>query len=185
MSSIKMWLTQSTSPFTKKEKIKLAIWLVIQKTLFRIIPHKFNFFRIRLLKLFGAKIKSNCFIHPSATIYMPWNFEMGEYSSIDFDSIIYSLGKVKIGNYVSISYKTNINTGSHDISDPEFKLLTKETFICDGAFIGTESYLSPGVKIGIMSVIGARSVVTKDMPDEMICVGNPCKPIKKRLKKEN
>lgn len=36
-----------------------------------------------------------------------------------------------------------------------------------------------------MSVIGARSVVTKDMPDEMICVGNPCKPIKKRLKKEN
>ena len=180
-----IWLKPSKSPFTKKEKIKLAIWLLIQNSLFRIIPHKLNFFRIKILRIFGGKIKNNCFIHPSATIYMPWNLEMDEFSSIDFDSIIYSLDKVKIGKFVSISYKSNINTGSHDISDPEFKLITKPVIINDGAFIGTEVYISPGVIIGEMTVIGARTVVTKNMPNNMICVGNPCKAIKERIKKEN
>ena len=180
-----LWLKQSKSPFSKNEKIRLAIWLILQYSLFRIIPHKLNSIRIKLLNLFGAKIKNNCFIHPKATIYMPWNLEMDEFSSIDFDSIIYSLDKVKIGKFVSISYKSNINTGTHDISDPKFRLITQPIIINDGVFIGTESYLSPGVTIGTMAVVGARSVVTKNIPSNMICVGNPCKAIKERIKKEN
>lgn len=179
-----LWLKPSKSPFTKKEKIKLAVWLLIQNLLFRMIPHKLNFLRIKLLKLFGANIGNNCFIHPHATIYMPWNLEMGEYSSIDFDVMIYSLDKVKIGNFVSISYKVNINTGSHDIADPEFKLVTKQVTINDGVFVGTETYIAPGVTIDTMAVIGARSVVTKNMPASMICIGHPCVPYKKREKNE-
>lgn len=180
-----LWLKPSKSGFTKNEKIKLAIWLLVQNSLFRIIPHKLNFFRVKLLRLFGARIKDNCFIHSSVTIYMPWNLEMDEFSSIDFDSIIYSLNKVKIGKFVSISYKSNVNTGGHDITDPEFGLITKPVIINDGAFIGTEAYISPGTTIGTMTVIGARSVVTKNMADNMICVGNPCIPIKKRIRKDS
>ena len=114
---------------------------------------------------------------------MPWNLTMGERSAIDFDVLIYSLDKVVIGDYVSISYKANINTGSHDHSDPHFALITKPVTIKSGAFIGTESYIAPGVTIGQMAVIGARSVVTKDMPSDMICFGHPCKPYKRREKK--
>jgi putative colanic acid biosynthesis acetyltransferase WcaF len=83
-----------------------------------------------------------------------------------------------------MQYRANINTGSHDHSDPHFALITKPINIKSGAFIGTESYISPGVIIGSMAVIGARSVVTKDMPSDMICFGHPCKPYKKREKKD-
>ena len=178
-----VWLKPSKSTFNKKTKLKLALWLLVQGTLFRFSPHKFSKFRIVLLNAFGANIKKSCFIHPKANIYMPWNVSMGERSSIDFDVLVYCLGKVVLGDYVSISYKVNINTGTHNHSDPHFELITKEVVINSGAFIGTESYISPGVTIGEMAVIGARSVVTKDMPSEMICFGHPCMPYKKREKK--
>lgn len=180
-----MWLKQSKSGLNKKIKIKLALWLLVQGSLFRFSPQIFSKFRITLLNVFGADIKKSCFIHSKSTIYMPWNLSMGERSSIDFDTLIYSLDKVYIGDYVSISYKVNINTGTHDLSDPHFKLITKPIIINSGTFVGTEAYISPGVSIGQMSVIGARSVVTKDMPLDTICFGNPCKPYKKRFKKED
>ena len=179
--STKMWLKPSKSAFTKKTKIKLAIWTFVRNTFFKFSPHQLNFFRIWLLNSFGANVKRNCFIHSKAIIYMPWNLTMGERSAIDFDTIIYSLDKVVIGDYVSISYKVNINTGSHDHSDPHFSLVTKPVHIESGAFIGTESYIAPGVIIGCMALIGARSAVTKDMPSDMISYGHPCKPYKKRI----
>jgi len=178
----KVWLKPSKSTFTTKTKLKLAIWLFVQGSVFRWTPHKFNKFRLWLLKLFGAKIENTCFIHPKATVYMPWNLVMGERSAIDFEALIYCLDKVTIGDYVSISYKVNINTGTHDHRDPHFQLITKPVVIESGAFIGTESYVSPGVTIGSMTVIGARSVITKNMPSDMICFGHPCKPYKKRIK---
>lgn len=154
--------------------------MLVQGTLFKFSPHKLNKFRIWLLRQFGADIGNYCFVHPNATIYMPWNLIMGERSAIDFDAMIYNLDKVMIGDFVSISYKVNINTGSHDYRDPYFKLITKPVIIQSGAFVGTESYIAPGVTIGEMAVIGARSVVTRDMPSDMICFGHPCKPYKER-----
>lgn len=185
MNSNEMWLQPSKSTFSICIKIKLALWMLIQSVIFRITPHKMNKFRLFILRIFGAKIHKSCFISPKATIYMPWNLSMENNSAIDFDTFIYSLDKVIIGKYVSISYKVNINTGSHDINDPYFSLITEAIVINDGAFIGTESYISPGVEIGNMTVIGARSVVTKNMPDNMVCVGHPCRPIKERIMKEN
>lgn len=178
-----MWLKPSKSAFTTKIKIKLALWLLVQSTLFRFSPHKLNKFRIWLLNVFGADIQDTCFVHSKAMIYMPWNLIMGNRSSIDFDVLIYSLDQVIIGDFVSISYKVNLNTGSHDHSDPHFKLITQPVIIESGSFIGTESYIAPGVTIGQMTVIGARSVVTKNMPSDMICFGHPCKSYKKREKK--
>lgn len=180
-----MWLKPSKSSFSKKIKIKLLLWLITYKFFFQFTPHKLNKVRIGLLRLFGASISENCFIHPKALIYMPWNFEMGHRSAIDFDAIVYSLGKVIIGDFVSISYKVNINTASHDYTDPYFSLITQPVVIKSGVFIGTDSYLSPGVTIGEMVVIGARSTVTKDMPDNYVCFGHPCKPYKLREKNNN
>jgi len=175
-------LESSEPSLTIKVKLKLGLWLFIYKMFFRWTPHKLNSFRIILLKIFGAKIGKNCFIHQSVMIYMPWNFTMGNNSSIDFDTIIYSLGKVEIQDFVSIAYKVNLNTASHDYTDPKFKLIVKNTIIESGVFIGTEAYLSPNIRIGKMAVIGARSVVTKNMPENYISFGNPCKAYRIRGK---
>jgi len=179
-----VWLKPSKSAFDTKTKLKLALWMLTKNTVFKFSPHKMNKFRLIILNLFGAKIKSNCFISPQATIYMPWNLSMENNSAIDFDAFVYNIDKVTIGKFVSISYKVNINTASHDIEDQYFSLITKPIIINDGVFIGTESYISPGVEIGSMAVIGARSVVTKNMPKNMVCIGHPCKAIKERTMKE-
>ena len=48
------------------------------------------------------------------------------------------------------------------------------------AWIAAEAFIHPGVSIGEGCVIGARSVVTKNMPAWMVCAGHPCKPLKER-----
>ena len=105
---------------------------------------------------------------------------MGRHSGIAFETNVYNLDTVVIGDHVSIAHRVHLNTASHDYRDPAFGLVTKPITIRSGAFVGTDTYVGPGVTIGEMAVIGARSVVTKDMPQEMVCYGHPCRPIKRR-----
>lgn len=71
-------------------------------------------------------------------------------------------------------------TGSHDISDRNFRLITKPIKIDNGCWIGTSSTILPGIHIGEGAVIGACSLVTKDVAAWTVVGGNPAKFIKKR-----
>ena len=174
-------LAVAVSPFSLSLKLRLQAWMFVRSMIFRFIPHKLGFLRIILLKLFGAKIGKRCYVHPSVKIHMPWKLTMGDHSAIDFDTYIYNLDKVNIGDYVSIAYACNLNTGTHDFTDPYLKLITRPINILSGAFIGTQAYVAPGVTVGRMAVIGARSIVTKDMPDDYFCIGTPAKQYKLRV----
>ena len=77
-----------------------------------------------------------------------------------------------------------ISDYNHGILKPESsyinnELVLKKIFISDDVWIGQGSYILPGVNIGKYSIIGAGSVVTKDIPDYCMAVGNPAKIIKK------
>jgi putative colanic acid biosynthesis acetyltransferase WcaF len=183
MDDKNIWLHKSVSPYKLSEKIKMQIWWFVERIFFRLSFQKFKGWRNFLLKSFGAKIGNGVGVHPKARIWFPWNLEIGNNTGISFDVLIYNLDKVKIGNFSTISHRTHINTGTHDISDPDFKLITKPVNIGSGVFIGTDSYIGPGINIGNLVVVGARSVVLKDLPANMICYGHPCKPIKERVKK--
>jgi len=183
MDEKKIWLNKSISPYTFAEKIKMQLWWIVERIFFRLSFHKLRHWRNFLLKLFGAKIGKGVGIHPKARIWFPWNLEIGNNTGIGFDVLIYNLDKVIIEDFCTISQRVHINTGSHDITDPNFKLITNPVKIESGVFIGTDSYIGPGVVIGEMAVIGARSVVTKNMPPNMICFGHPCIPVKPRIKK--
>jgi putative colanic acid biosynthesis acetyltransferase WcaF len=71
-------------------------------------------------------------------------------------------------------------TGTHDYTDSRFSLITLPIHIGDHAWIAAEAFIHPGITIGKGCVVGARSVVTKDMPEWSICSGHPCKLIKQR-----
>jgi len=168
----------SRSPYGLYFKLKMALWWFVESVFFRTSLHKMNGFRCFILRLFGAKIGINTFIHPSARIWFPWNFQIGDNGGVGFDSLIYSLDLVILGDFVTVSQRVHINTGSHDYTRPDFSLITKPVKIEDGVFIGTDSYINMGVVVGAYSVIGARSVVVKDLPSGYLCVGHPCVPIK-------
>ena len=169
----------SKSPYVLSQKIKMTTWWFVESLLFKPSFNKMNWLRCSLLRCFGADIGKNTFIHNKARIWFPWNLKIGSNSGIGFDALIYNLDMVEIGDYVTISHQVHINTASHDYTDPEFPLMTRRIFIDSGAFVGADSYIAWGVNIGMMTVIGARSVVISNQPDFTVCFGHPCKPYKK------
>jgi len=181
-----IWVrAREASPFTLRERLLVGLWWLVQATLFRISLHHMHGWRRSLLRLFGAKMGAGSGVHASVKVWFPGNLSIGANSGIGFDSVIYNLDKITIGDFVSVAQRVHLNTGTHDYSEPAFPLVTKPIAIKSGAFIGTDTYVGPGVVIGEMAVIGARSVVTKSMPAETVCYGHPCRPIKPREKKDN
>jgi acetyltransferase-like isoleucine patch superfamily enzyme len=59
-------------------------------------------------------------------------------------------------------------------------LLAARIIIGEDAFLGARAFVLPGVRIGSRSIIGACSVVTSDIPDDVIAAGNPCKVLRPR-----
>lgn len=133
-----------------------------------------------MLRAFGAKVSMSASIHPSAKIDYPWRLTMGERSSLGEKSWAYCLNSITIGENCCIGKDVYLLTGSHDISSPNFNLVTKPITIGDGVWVATGSTVLPGINLGNMTVVGAGSVVVKSTEDNDVIGGNPAKFIKKR-----
>ena len=91
----------------------------------------------------------------------------------------YSLGKIKIMEGATIAQEAYLCTGTHDFNAPNLQLVTKPITIGKNAFIGTRAMILPGVSIGNQAIVGAMSVVPRDVPDHQIVAGNPAKRLEK------
>ncbi len=170
-----------TTPFTLKEKLLSRIWKIFNVTLFRILPYNFRGYRRFLLRLFGAKISKTSSIDRTAIIDFPWNLTIGHQSSIGENAWVYCLDKIIIGEKSCIGKDVYLITGSHKVDDISFSLITKPITIGDGVWIATGSKLLSGITINNFSVIGAFSLVMKDIPENQVWAGSPVKYIKKRF----
>ncbi|ACK69627.1 transferase hexapeptide repeat containing protein [Gloeothece citriformis PCC 7424] len=154
----------------------ILIWWLVQAIVFPLSLHNWHSIRCGLLRLFGAKIGQGVVIRPTARVTYPWKVEIGDYSWIGDDVVIYSLDEIKIGSHCIISQKCYLCTGSHDIEDERFGLITAPIIIGNGVWIATDCFVAPGVKIGANSVIGARSSIFSNIPGEQVAWGTPCRP---------
>ncbi len=161
-------------------KVKMMVWWLVQALAFPLTLHASHGVRRWLLRLFGAKIGQQVAIRPTVRVTYPWNIEIGDHSWIGDDVVLYSLVPIKIGQHCVISQKSYLCTGSHDISDPRFGLMTGEIVIENGAWVATDCFVGPDVRIGANAIIGARSTVLHAMPSDQICFGTPCIPVKPR-----
>jgi putative colanic acid biosynthesis acetyltransferase WcaF len=165
----------------KSNKIKRLIWNTVWLFLFRPTPRwALNNWRIFLLKLFGAKIGKGSRILPSCKIWAPWNLDMGNQSILGDYVDCYTMDKIKIGNHVSISQRSFLCTGTHDISTYLKPLITHPIIIEDHVWICAESFISPNTIIKKGAVTAARSVVLKNVDEFNVVGGNPAKFIKIR-----
>lgn len=172
------WYSRGSSSF-----IVLAWWFV-QGTLFRFSLHNMYSWRGILLKIFGAKIGKNVRIRSSANFTYPWKVSIGDYSWIGDNVQLYSLDLITIGKNCVISQESYLCTGSHNIKDPNFGLITKPIIIKDGAWVASDVFVYPGVTVHEMAVVAARSTVIKDVPANEVYAGSPAKFIKKRFEEE-
>lgn len=176
-----------TNKMPRSEKIKNMIWGVVNSTIFRITPPILSInrkLRVLMLRAFGAKVSMHASIHPSAKIDYPWRLTMGDRSSLGEKAWAYCLNSIAIGENTCIGKDVYLLTGSHDISSPNFNLVTKPITIGDGVWIATGSTVLPGVHLGDLTVVGAGSVVVKNTDDNDVIGGNPAKFIKKRVIKD-
>ncbi len=165
------------------EQMLRVLWGV-GKLLFRLSPRICFGWRRFVLRAFGAKVGKNVCIYNSAVIYMPWNLEIGEWSSIGEYAFIYNLGKINIGNHATISQRAHLCAGTHDFTDPALPLLKPPIVVKEQAWVCADAFVGPGVTVGEGAIVGARAVVVKDIQPWDIVVGNPARVVRKRVMKE-
>lgn len=163
----------------------VQLWWCVQYFFFAHSPQFMYGWRNFWLRRFGAKIGKKVLIRPSVKIVYPWKLSIGDYSWVGDDVSLYTLGEIEIGSNSVISQKCYICTGSHDFNSPTFDIFAKKISIGNGVWLAADVFVAPGVTIGDGVVVGARSTVLHDLPEGMICYGNPAKPVKPRVMKEN
>lgn len=141
--------------------------------------------RCALLRLFGAEIGRGVYIKPRVNVHFPWKLRVGDHTWIGEEAFILNLEPVEIGRHCCISQRAFLCTGNHDYADPAMSYRSAPIRLCDGAWVGAQVFVAPGVTIGTDAVAAAGSVVTRDLPAAMICAGNPCAARKPRWKAAN
>ena len=143
-------------------------------------PDKFEE-KIAMIKEIFGKTGETIFVEAPFHCDYGYNIEVGENFFANYNLTILDVGKVKIGANAQIAPNVSIYTAGHPVH-PESRNTGYEygipITIGDNVWIGGSVTILPGVTIGSNVVIGAGSVVTKDLPDNVIAAGNPCRVIR-------
>ena len=137
--------------------------------------------RNEVLRKILGQTQTNFHIVPPFRCDYGYNIEIGENFYSNFNLIILDCAKVSIGNNVYIGPTVGIYTAGHPV---HYELRNQEyeyalpIGIGNNVWIGGHVVINPGITIGDNSVIGSGSVVTGDIPDNVIAVGNPCKVLR-------
>lgn len=137
--------------------------------------------RALILKKLLAEIGENCYIEP------PLHANWGKYTHFgsnvyaNFNLTLVDDTDIYVGDNVMFGPNVVVATAGHPV-DPELRLKVAQfnipVRIGNNVWIGAGAIVLPGVKIGDNSVIGAGSVVTKDIPANVVAVGNPCRVLR-------
>lgn len=174
-------LTRCVTEWPTRIKVRRAIWRLLVRPVFMLSPGSANDLRIFLLRLMGAQIGERCLVSAKVDVLMPWNLVLEPFVALGRAVNVYNYGVVTIRRMTLVSQNVHLCTGSHDYTHPHMPLIWKPITIGAECWVASEVFVGPGVTIGDGAVIGARSVVTKNQPEWMVCAGNPCVPLKPRV----
>ncbi len=135
----------------------------------------------RLVKQLLCK-SDGAFINPPFYCDYGSHIEVGKIFFANYNCTIIDVAKVKIGDNCMLAPNVAIYTAGHPIHPDSRNTAYEygiEVTVGDNVWIGGNTVIVPGVHIGSNTVIGAGSVVTKDIPDWVIAAGNPCRVIRK------
>ncbi|EKO3833851.1 sugar O-acetyltransferase [Vibrio harveyi] len=137
--------------------------------------------RSNILNHLLASVGKNCYIEPPLRANWGCHTHLGDNVYANFNLTLVDDTHIYIGDHVMIGPNVTIATAGHPI-DPELRRDIAQfnipVHIGNNVWIGANSVVLPGVTIGENSVIGAGSVVTKDIPANVVAVGNPCRVLR-------
>ena len=170
----------------KSKYFLVSTYEMIASVIFSFPRHRlFGLVKSFFLRLQGAKVGKRVVFYPGIKINPASRIEIGDDVDFAWGVIVTTRGGVKIGARTLIGYNTHILTSNHVIPngrEPIFKAghEYKKVEIGKDVWIGANCIILPGVTIGEGAVVGAGSIVTKDVPSFVIVAGNPAIKIQKR-----
>ncbi|WP_404790258.1 sugar O-acetyltransferase [Altericista sp. CCNU0014] len=138
--------------------------------------------RDRLIEELIPAMGLGCWIEPPFYCDYGNNITLGEKVFFNFNCVVLDVAPVAIGSSVFFGPAAQIYTATHPLSATERRMgleLGRSVRIDDDVWVGGGAIICPGVHVGTKSVIGAGSVVTKDIPAGVVAVGNPCRVIRR------
>lgn len=137
--------------------------------------------RQEILKKLIPNAGKNLWLEPPFHCDYGTNMHIGERVFFNFNCVVLDVARVKIGSRTLFGPNVQIYTATHPMNHKERATMlesAKPIEIGEDVWIGGSAVICPGVSIGDRSVIGAGSVVTKNIPSDVFAAGNPCKIIK-------
>jgi putative colanic acid biosynthesis acetyltransferase WcaF len=163
--------------WTRKQLVGRLLWDMLSVPLFAWSPRQIWIWRRIVLRMFGARVGKAAHIFPTVQIAVPWNVSIGADSAVGDHAKLYSLGRIEIGSQATISQGAHLCAGSHDYRFADMPLMKPPIVVGNGVWVCADAFIGPGVAIGHGAIVGARAVVTKDIPENKIVVGNPAQVI--------
>ncbi len=157
--------------------------VAVKKLIYRynqIMPGEWDDMDALLRRILG-KAGKDAYIEPPFHCDYGYNIEVGDTFYANYNLVILDVCKVRIGDNAMLGPNVAIYTAGHPIH-PKTRNSGYEygepVTIGNNVWIGGNACIMPGVTIGDNAVIGAGSVVTHDIPANVVAVGNPCRPIR-------
>lgn len=171
-------VTAYSSPWTLRHRILMLLWSFSWTFFCAWTPKPFNRWRLVWLHIFGAKILGKPFVHQSAHIQIPWNLTLHDHACLGEGAYAYSLGEIEIFEDATVAQHAYLCTGTHKFDEPSRPLQTGKITVGRSAFIGARAFIMPGVTIGEGAIVGACSVVIKNVDANCVVAGNPAIKLK-------
>ncbi len=137
--------------------------------------------RSKLLKELLAETGENCYVEPPLHANWGCNTHFGSNVYANFNLTLVDDTDIFVGDSVMFGPNVTVATAGHPV-DPELRRKVAQfnipVRIGNNVWIGANSVILPGITIGDDSVIGAGSVVTRDIPPGVVAVGNPCRVLR-------
>ncbi len=130
-----------------------------------------------LKELFGGNLGAGSYVSAPLSGACVSSMKIGKNVFINSNLLAMARGGITIEDEARIAANVQLITNNHDPYDLDI-LPCRPILICRSAWIGAGATILPGVRIGRHAVVGAAAVVTKDVPDYAVAVGNPAKVVK-------
>lgn len=182
MTALKTDLSKFNNSWYKpgRTKVVMATWYIVNIVFFR---SAFPLYGVKrsLLRLFGAKVGSGLVIKPHVSIKYPWKLSIGNNVWIGEGAWIDNLAQVTLKDNSCISQGAMLLCGNHNYKKSTFDLIVGEITLDEGAWVGAQTVVCPGVKLGSHSLLAVGSVATGNLEPYSIYQGNPAVKIRERV----
>lgn len=149
-----------------------------------VLVHRFNqaepysdAWRALMQEIFSGRLGEGSVVMSPLTAVRPHRVTIGRRSIVMSGALMMGAGGIEIGDDVQIAANVQLISNNHDPYD-RYVITGRPVRVLDGAWVGAGSTLLPGVTVGRHAIVGAASVVTHDVPDYAVAVGNPARVIR-------